>query len=439
MISRVLFRRAHLLSLLFAASVVACSDDDGPSGGGTFTLGAPAGAVTVAGGGLATTSIPITFTGGPAVTLSAEGLPAGMTATFNPGVVQPGISEAMLILRANESVEAGTSEITVRAKAEGMTDQTRTLSVTTTAAPGFMASFSTDTAQVSRGQSVTFTVPVERTEGFTAPVRLVLAAPPAGVTFTSSETDGNTASITVNTTFPAPAGVNMLAARLISPGRPDRTGTLRLRIVAERGVNLTIPAISSPPGNRPTLTTTIVREGGYTGPVTVSVGDLPSGVTLVGPGSVTTEGNTASFQFALPTNQAVRQQDIAVTATAEGVTTRNLFGLFNVTAPEGTLLTAGTPVTATNSAARGALAIYRVAVPEGATNLEVTFLGGTGDGDLYLVYGTPNLDNAVCAEFGNGNVETCTRANPTPGFWYAVIETWNPYAGATLTAKVTMP
>lgn len=102
-------------------------------------------------------------------------------------------------------------------------------------------------------------------------------------------------------------------------------------------------------------------------------------------------------------------------------------------------LTSGVPITnLASNGPRDSFAYFKVEVPEGTTNLTVTFTDGTGDGDLVMLYGAqPDFDNNDCASYNGGNDEECSIDDPTPGTWYIGIALWDPYAGATLEATLT--
>lgn len=118
----------------------------------------------------------------------------------------------------------------------------------------------------------------------------------------------------------------------------------------------------------------------------------------------------------------------------------------NVPTLQGTQVFSGTPVTGlASSAARGSIALYRIFIPDGTTNLTVTISGGTGDVDLYVRQGTPPTTTSArnCASENGGNGELCS-INPsagatqlTKGTWYIGLGLWDPYTGATLTATKT--
>jgi hypothetical protein len=131
-------------------------------------------------------------------------------------------------------------------------------------------------------------------------------------------------------------------------------------------------------------------------------------------------GGTASATAALVSNpQVMRSASVTVIAIPE--------------------LTSGEPVTGiASSGARGSGLFYKIEVPAGATALAVTLSGGTGDVDLYLGHGgRPSNLEADCWSFNAGNDEACTIDDPAAGWWYILLDLWDPYTGVTLTATVT--
>lgn len=85
----------------------------------------------------------------------------------------------------------------------------------------------------------------------------------------------------------------------------------------------------------------------------------------------------------------------------------------------------------------GSFRMYRIEVPAGATSLDVTLDGATGDADLYVRQGSfPLLNNYDEASFAPGSVERTLIASPAAGTWFIRVEGFEPYAGVTLTATV---
>jgi vibriolysin len=95
----------------------------------------------------------------------------------------------------------------------------------------------------------------------------------------------------------------------------------------------------------------------------------------------------------------------------------------------------GVPVTGL-SGATGERAFWSLAVPAGQASVTFTISGGTGDADLYVQSGTkPTLTSYSCRPYLNGNTESCAFLNPVAGTWWAMLNGYAAYSGATLTAK----
>ena len=83
---------------------------------------------------------------------------------------------------------------------------------------------------------------------------------------------------------------------------------------------------------------------------------------------------------------------------------------------------------------------YRIAVPEGATKLDIQINGGSGDADLYVKHGEePTKSSHDCRPYRQGNNELCSFSYPQQGDWYIVLDPYTDYSGVTLTATVEAP
>jgi len=81
---------------------------------------------------------------------------------------------------------------------------------------------------------------------------------------------------------------------------------------------------------------------------------------------------------------------------------------------------------------------FTLDVPAGATDLSFTTAGGTGDGDLYVRFGSEPTSTAYdCRPFENGNNESCTFASPQAGTYYVEISAYSTFSGVSLTGSYT--
>ncbi len=88
------------------------------------------------------------------------------------------------------------------------------------------------------------------------------------------------------------------------------------------------------------------------------------------------------------------------------------------------------------SGATGSERRYIVAVPAGASNLQIRISGGSGDADLYVRFGqAPTTSAYDCRPYLNGNNETCTVASPQTGTYHVLLRGYSSYSGVTLVAS----
>jgi large repetitive protein len=113
-----------------------------------------------------------------------------------------------------------------------------------------------------------------------------------------------------------------------------------------------------------------------------------------------------------------------------------VLGLFASTAhAQVTTLTNGVAVTGI-SGTTGSQRFYRIEVPAGQDELEISTSGGTGDVDLYVRHGSqPTLTSYDHRPYLPGNNETVTIENPAAGTWFIMLHGYNAYANVTLLAK----
>jgi serine protease len=76
---------------------------------------------------------------------------------------------------------------------------------------------------------------------------------------------------------------------------------------------------------------------------------------------------------------------------------------------------------------------YTIAVPAGASNLQIQMSGGSGDADLYVRFGAaPTTSTYNCRPYLNGNNETCTFSAPQTGIYHIMVRGYSAFSGVTL-------
>ncbi|MFC3647251.1 S8 family serine peptidase [Planctobacterium marinum] len=82
--------------------------------------------------------------------------------------------------------------------------------------------------------------------------------------------------------------------------------------------------------------------------------------------------------------------------------------------------------------------VFTLDVPAGATDLEFTMSGGSGDADLYVSFGSePGTSSYDCRSWNSGNSESCTISNVQTGTYYVKVHAYSTYSGASLTGSFT--
>lgn len=174
-----------------------------------FTLAANPSTLTVNRGASATSTITITRSGGftASVAFSASGLPAGVTASFNPTATTANTST--LTLTASSTATLGAATVTVTGTGGSLTRTTPiNLTVNNPPTPDFTLAASPASVTVNQGASAASTINITRTGGFTGSVGFSLTGLPAGVTasFNPTSTTANSSTLTFTAASTATLG-----------------------------------------------------------------------------------------------------------------------------------------------------------------------------------------------------------------------------------------
>ncbi|WP_148282399.1 PPC domain-containing protein [Corallococcus coralloides] len=102
-------------------------------------------------------------------------------------------------------------------------------------------------------------------------------------------------------------------------------------------------------------------------------------------------------------------------------------------------LSNGVPLSGVGQEAGAWSCTYKLTVPTGATRVEFTTSGGTGDGDLYVRRGsTPTEAANDCKSASGSNSETCALTVTSSGTYYARMYGYSTFSGATITGTYTL-
>lgn len=297
----------------------------------TLTPGSPFVAADVQGNVVAmdasgNVSVNITRTGGfeGAVTVTVEGLPAGVTASSL--TIAAGATSGSLTITAGQAAVASSGSITIRGSASGLTARTASVSLTVTV-PSIGLTLTPAALTIEQGQSAQTTANITRSGGFGGNVTLSSSGghPLMAVQFNPATVGGNSSTITVGVGPGVPVGPYTVTIQGSGTGVANVNATLTVNVT-----QATIPAISiaaSP--NALTInrgasaqTTINITRTNFTGAVDFS---FSGGVINIGgqfsPQSTT--GNSTQMTVSIGPNVPPGTYTLTITGTGNGVPVAN--------------------------------------------------------------------------------------------------------------------
>jgi len=245
-----------------------------------FQLSAAPGVLSIAPGASASTTITVQdvdgFTGN--VNLTISGLPSGVAASFVPN---PTTQTSLLALSVGSSALRGSYLLTVIG-VSGSATATTTIALQVNA-PGFSIFPSPAQPQIYVGSSGSTTIALTDYAGFAANVNLAVTSMlPAGVTasWVGNPTAG-TSLLTLTADDSATPGISVVTITGTS-GSLTATTNVELQVLKpELILNISpIPSFIAQ-GSSDTATVTLVPEGNFSEPVTLTAATLPAGVTAL--------------------------------------------------------------------------------------------------------------------------------------------------------------
>jgi hypothetical protein len=181
------------------------------AGQANYSLSASPSSLTITQGNSGTSTITVTpqngFTG--SVSLSASGLPSGVTPSFIPGSTT---STSTLTLTASSTATTGSVTVTITGTSGGLT-HTTTIALTVNAGPNFSLSASPNSLSVARGSTGTSTITINPTNSFNGSVSFSASNLPTGVTAAFSP-NPSTSNSTVTLTVSSSASTGTFSVRV---------------------------------------------------------------------------------------------------------------------------------------------------------------------------------------------------------------------------------
>jgi cellulose 1,4-beta-cellobiosidase len=274
---------------------------------------------SVAQGGTAAGAVTITRLSGfaGAVALTASGLPAGVTASFNPASTTT--SASTLTFTASSTATLGAATVTITG-VSGTLTHTATLSLTVTAVqtPNFTLAASPASVSVAQGATGSSVLTVTPSGGFTGAVALTASGLPAGVTgaFSPASTTG-TSTLTFTASSTATIGAATITVTGVS-GTLTHTTTISLSVTAVQVPNFALAGTSAAVtrGATGTSTITVTPSGGFTGAVALSASGLPAGVTA----AFSPASTTSTLTFTASSTATLGAATITITGVSGTLT-----------------------------------------------------------------------------------------------------------------------
>jgi uncharacterized membrane protein len=278
-----------------------------------FSLSASPGTVTVVQGASVSTTITITplngFNGN--VTLAASGLPAGVTASFNPSSATSG---STLTFAASAVAATGSVTVTVTGSSGNLANQTK-VALIVNPAGNYTLSASPTALSIAQGSQGTSSITITSSNGFAGAVNLSASGLPSGVTasFNPVSTTG-TSALTLTAGTSAATGTFTITINGVS-GNLNRSTTISLTVTPAPNFSLSVSPTTLSIARRSsgTTTITITPANGFSSAVTLSASGMRNGTTA----SVSPNPATGSSTLTLSASRKATTGTVTITITGK--------------------------------------------------------------------------------------------------------------------------
>jgi F5/8 type C domain-containing protein len=283
---------------------------------GDFSISASPGSQTVTVGAGTSYTATLTALNGfsGSVALSASGLPAGASATFNPTSVT-GSGTSTVGITTTSTTPAGTYTVTITGTSGSLQHSTTATLVVT----DFSLAASPGSQTVTVGAGTTYTATLTDLSGFSGSVALIATGLPTGTspTFnpTSLSASGSTSTVGITTTSATPAGTYTVTITGTS-GSLQHSTTATL-VVTDFSLAASPGSQTVTVGAGTSYTATLTDLSGFSGSVALSATGLPTGASATfNPTSLSGSGSTSTVGITTTSTTPAGTYSVTITGTS---------------------------------------------------------------------------------------------------------------------------
>ena len=329
--------------------------------GSSFALSASPSSVSVQQGSSGASTITSSVSGGfnSSVSLSASGLPSGVTATFNPSVISSGAGSSTITFAVSGGATVGSSTVTVTGTGGGLTETALiSLTITSGVTPNFTIAAAPASLSLVQGTSGSSTISTTVSGGFNSAISLSASGLPSGASvgfnpasISAPGSGSSTLTITAGASTPGIYSVTVTG----SGSGVSHTTTISLTITSSGGTGGTVQEIVD--GSFEQATVSGNSAPGWTGTTNISGhntiikgGSFPHAGTAYGylGGSNNEQDSLRQTAITIPGNATAASLTFWVNVVTQETTTTTSFDFLFVEIHNsaGTLL--ATPLTLSN-------------------------------------------------------------------------------------------
>jgi len=298
-----------------------------------FSLAAASTCISVVAGSSTTATLTMSTQGGfnSPVTLSAAGVPSGVTVTFSSTIITSAAPVTMIVTAAT-SAAAATSSLTITGTGGGFQ---RTLSfILNISAPTFTLTPTPAGISVPAGSAGSIVLSVARQAGFNAAITLSVSGLFKGLTAnfiaTSIPAPGSgSRTLTVSAASTVAAGISSLTVTATGGG-VSKVQAISLTILTPTfTLTPSATSVSLAPGGSIQLKLSATSLNGFRSAIALSASSLPKGVTATfTPASIASPGTGSSIlKLSAASALATGNSTFTVAATGGGVAKTQAIGL----------------------------------------------------------------------------------------------------------------